>query len=86
MKFLLLALVALTAHAADPLPAGPGKAVLLKVCSDCHGPEVITGMGHDRDGWKEIVDEMVDKGAVATPAQLKEIIDYLQKAFPKKPR
>jgi polyhydroxyalkanoate synthesis regulator phasin len=42
-------------------------------------------MGHDRPGWKDVVDEMVDKGATATPAEVKEVIDYLVKAFPKKP-
>ncbi|MES1261241.1 MAG: cytochrome c [Acidobacteriota bacterium] len=70
----------------DPLPNAPGKAAFVKVCGDCHGPEVVTGMGHDRQGWKDVVDEMVDKGATANPKQLAEIVDYLVKAFPKKPR
>ena len=84
--FALLALLAVTALADDKLPEAPGKAAFVKVCGDCHGPDVVTGMGHDRAGWKDVVDEMVDKGAAATPAEIKEIVDYLAKAFPKKPR
>jgi competence protein ComEA len=84
MKKTILALFALTAFAEEKLPDGPGKATFVKVCGDCHAPDVVTGMGHDRTGWKDVVDEMVDKGATATPAEVKQVIDYLVKAFPKK--
>jgi len=43
-------------------------------------------MGHDRAGWKDLVSDMVDKGAVANEKQVSEIVDYLVRAFPKKPR
>ena len=72
--------------AADQLPEAPGKATIVKVCSTCHGPEAVTGMGHDRAGWKDLVSDMVDKGAVANEKQVSEIVDYLVRAFPKKPR
>jgi hypothetical protein len=86
MRIAAFILFAGAALADDKLPDAPGKAAFVKVCGDCHGPEVVNGMGHDRSGWKDVVDEMVDKGATATPAQVKEIIDYLVKAFPKKTR
>lgn len=88
MKLLILPmLLALTLLADDKqLPEGPGKATLIKVCTDCHGADVVTGMGHDRQGWKEIVDQMLEKGATADEKQIKEIIDYLVRAFPKKAR
>ncbi len=84
--FLAVLLLSSSAWAADQLPDGPGKATLIKVCTDCHGAEVVTGMAHDRQGWKEIVDQMLEKGATADEKQIKEIIDYLAKAFPKKSR
>jgi mono/diheme cytochrome c family protein len=84
MKLAIVALFALTALAEDKLPDAPGKATFTKVCGSCHGPDVVTGMGHDRPGWKDVVDEMVDRGANATPAEVKQVIDYLVKAFPKK--
>ena len=35
----------------SPLPDGPGKSALLKVCSECHGPEAAVGqLVLDRDG------------------------------------
>ena len=40
--------------------------------------------GADREAWKEVVDNMVTRGAKATDAQVKEIVDYLVKNFPKK--
>ena len=89
MKIALIVLFAMTAFAApaeDKLPDAPGKATFVKICGDCHAADVVTGMGHDRSGWKDVVDEMVDKGANASPAEVKEVIDYLVKAFPKKAR
>ena len=86
----LLAATLLTSFALTPifaeekLPDAPGKPVFEKVCGTCHGPDVVTGMGHDKTGWKEIVDEMVDRGATATDKEKQAIIDYLVKAFPKK--
>jgi mono/diheme cytochrome c family protein len=87
MKLVFVALAALfvlRALAGDKLPEGRGKPVFEKVCGTCHGPDVVTGMGHDKAGWKEIVDEMVDKGATASEKDRRAIIDYLVKAFPKK--
>jgi mono/diheme cytochrome c family protein len=86
MKLAGLALLAASAFAEGKLPDGPGKATFVKVCGACHGLDAVTGMGHDRAGWKDIVDEMVDKGATATPAEVKQIVAWLAKAFPRKPR
>jgi len=84
-KFLpIVVFFAAIAHA-ESLPEGPGKAATEKVCSDCHGPDLILSMGGaDRAAWKEVVDDMVTRGAKATDAQVKEIVDYLAKNFPKK--
>jgi competence protein ComEA len=81
MKFVFLAMMA---FGADKLPDGPGKATYEKICGTCHEPDVVTGMGHDKAGWKDIVDEMVDKGAAASAKERQVIIDYLAKAFPRK--
>jgi hypothetical protein len=81
MKFAFLLILL----AEDSLPNLPGKSTYMMICSECHGADSVTSMGHNRAGWKDIVDDMVDKGATATPKQAKEIINYLAKAFPKKP-
>jgi len=70
--------------AQDKLPEGAGKAALEKVCTDCHGTDVVVGMGNSREDWQDLVNEMVTKGATATKDQIKEIVDYLAKNFPQK--
>jgi competence protein ComEA len=67
-------------HAA--LPAGPGRELVIRVCSQCHVPEVAANQQLDPAGWKRLVDQMAEKGAVATEAELAEIVEYLAHAFP----
>jgi competence protein ComEA len=66
------------------LPDGEGKETVLKVCSKCHGPEVVMGRGHTRDEWEGVVVEMVNAGAEGTDAEFISVVDYLTKNFPKK--
>ena len=53
-----------------------------KVCSQCHGLDVVAEQQLDLDGWKMTVDQMASMGADATEAQLDQIVHYLAKAFP----
>src|ERR1051326_7772968 len=66
------------------LPEGEGKDALLKVCSKCHGPEVVMGRGHTRDEWEQVVVQMVNGGAEGTDEEFLAVVDYLTKNFPKK--
>jgi hypothetical protein len=68
-----------------PLPEGNGRATMIKVCGTCHAPEAVLGNRNTRQGWAELVDEMIEKGARANPRQRREIIEYLAKNFPMKP-
>ena len=67
-------------HAA--LPAGPGRELMIRVCSQCHSPDVAADQQLDPAGWKSVVDQMAAKGAAATDAELDEIVRYLANAFP----
>ena len=64
------------------LPPGEGRDVMIKVCSQCHQPENVVGQELDEAGWKGVVDQMASNGADATEAELKQIVQYLAKAFP----
>ena len=64
------------------LPAGPGKATLLKVCSTCHSPDNVIANGQDRAGWESTITKMAGFGAVGTDDEFTEILDYLTKNFP----
>lgn len=75
---------AFAASNASQLPDGPGKATVEKICSGCHAAEIVLGHRDTRDGWEQIVSNMVDKGANGTDAEFNTIIDYLSLHFPKK--
>src|SRR5436190_20303092 len=64
------------------LPAGTGRAVMIRVCSQCHAPENVVDQQLDLDGWKSLVDQMASKGAEATDAEFEDIVRYLATAFP----
>jgi mono/diheme cytochrome c family protein len=90
--FLLTA--SLTVSAQDPqspsapsddhpnFPAGEGRELTIKVCSQCHSLDVVAEQQLDLDGWKMTVDQMASMGAEATETQLDQIVHYLAKAFP----
>jgi competence protein ComEA len=64
------------------LPAGAGREVMIRVCSQCHEPENAAAQQMDEKGWKSLVDDMASKGADATDAELDEIVHYLANAVP----
>jgi len=64
------------------LPPGDGRDVTIKVCSQCHSPEVVAQQQLDIAGWKQIVDTMANNGANATDAEFDQIVKYLATAFP----
>ena len=61
------------------LPEAPGKATVLKVCSSCHGSEIVLGKAHSEDGWSAIVIDMVQRGAQGTDDEFDEVVRYLTK-------
>jgi len=75
-------LASLTASAQD-LPAGPGKDVFEKVCSACHGLDIITALKHTRAEWKSVIDTMAGYGAMAKDEEFDAIVTYLAKNFGK---
>lgn len=38
---------------------------LLRICSVCHGPQIVLGRGNTVDGWTQVVLNMVQRGAKA---------------------
>lgn len=76
--FLLLAV----SHAQD-LPEGNGKKLVEQVCVACHGTEAVTGQRATLKGWNGIIDDMIQRGATATPEEFRTIAEYLAKNFGK---
>lgn len=84
MRLVLFVFAFCVVAVADKLPEGPGKTATQKICSGCHAPEIVTGRHESKDGWTQIVTDMVNKGANGTDDEFNEIIDYLAANFPPK--
>jgi virginiamycin B lyase len=69
--------------AANPFPDGPGKELLLDVCSTCHSPATITrSAGYNSpQRWREVFSTMVS----LPDAQADTIANYLAEHFPEDP-
>ena len=66
------------------LPEGPGRDVMVRVCAQCHSPEVAAQQSLDATGWKALVDQMANNGAQASDAEFDTIAKYLATSFPPK--
>ncbi|MDF2901588.1 MAG: PQQ-binding-like beta-propeller repeat protein [Phenylobacterium sp.] len=71
-----------TSPGAELLPDGDGRDTVIRVCTGCHAAEVIVNRTQKDMAWPDVVQAMVDKGAVATPAEVEQIAAYLEKALP----
>jgi len=70
--------------AADPAPASAaaqadekGERLLNAGCGGCHDLRPVQSSARDRDGWNEIVQNMLQKGADVADADLPVLLDYL---------
>ena len=82
----MLASMAAPALADDftSLPEGAGRDVMVRVCSQCHSPEIAAHQTLDAQGWKDLVNQMANNGANATDAEFDTIAKYLTASFPQK--
>jgi competence protein ComEA len=71
---------AASAPGAD-MPDGPGKDVVVRVCGVCHQPDRTASLRLTRDGWDELIGEMVKRGAKLTDAEHAQVLDYLSTNF-----
>jgi competence protein ComEA len=58
-------------------PEGPGKETMVRICGGCHGAEIVLGKRLDRDGWSQIVVNMIQRGAQGSDDEFADIVDYL---------
>ena len=76
------ALIAAPAAAmAQDLPPGPGADVVQRACQTCHGLDQVTSVRNSADGWRGVVNEMVNNGAVVSDADADQIVTYLSTNF-----
>jgi competence protein ComEA len=63
------------------LPDGPGKEPLLKVCGACHQAERSAAVRLTREGWSDVINDMVTRGAKGTDEEFAAILEYLSTNF-----
>jgi len=70
------------AFAPVTLPPGGAKALVEKTCgTGCHSVEVVTSQRMNRAEWDAVVQNMVARGAPASDAEVKVIVEYLAKTL-----
>jgi hypothetical protein len=80
-RVLLAALLvpALHAQSKNELPDTPGRSLVIRVCTKCHGTEMFAAIRMTREEWKYEVDGMIARGARASRQDARRIVDYLAK-------
>ena len=62
---------------AQELPEGKGKALVKTACTQCHGIDVIVDQPRTREGWTDVVSQMVGNGAQLSDDDYNQVIEYL---------
>jgi len=65
----------------DPLPDGPGKDVVVRVCTACHDASQFAYARHTADEWDIEIEKMQSAGAEMTAEEQVAISAYLAKAL-----
>jgi hypothetical protein len=64
------------------LPDGPGKQLVLRMCTACHGSDQFITLRDTPEGWAASVQLMVSRGAEGTDAEIALVTKYLSTSFP----
>lgn len=60
-----------------------GQALLQGRCTKCHSLDPITSQTHTQDEWTQIVNNMVQRGAVLSSTEETTLINYLTATYGK---
>jgi competence protein ComEA len=63
------------------LPGGEGREIVQRACIDCHPADLIMANLWTRPEWERLVEEMIARGAPATPDEQPTIVAYLFSNF-----
>jgi len=80
-RLMALACISVWGLAAQALPEGKGRAQVQRICAQCHGLDVVTGMRANKDQWAAVVDDMVGRGANGTSDDFELVVQYLATNF-----
>lgn len=63
------------------IPAGSGKDVTVKYCSDCHSIEQAVSLRQGSEEWRATIQKMAGMGAKIPDESFDAILEYLTKHF-----
>ena len=66
---------------AQGLPEGEGKAAIQESCTLCHGLGYILQSGRSAEDWRDLVSDMVSRGAPLTKDEFEKVLRYLAANF-----
>jgi competence protein ComEA len=66
---------------AEGMPDGPGKDVTVRACGLCHEARRAASVRLTRDGWANVIDGMMKRGAKVGDGDFDLILDYLSTHF-----
>lgn len=70
-----------TSAAQGQLPEGQGKDLIMKVCGGCHQPERSASVRLTREGWEDVIADMIKRGAKGTDEEFGIILEYLAEHY-----
>jgi mono/diheme cytochrome c family protein len=66
---------------ASNAPVDPGLAIMQVKCVTCHDAGFITQVRRPKGDWRELINQMVSRGADVSDAEADQIQAYLEKNF-----
>jgi cytochrome c5 len=69
------------ANVYGPLPDGPGKAILLNICTQCHTLSRVKLRRGDRQSWDDLLSHMLNEGAPLSDEDYPVLLNYLARNF-----
>jgi cytochrome c5 len=64
-----------------PLPDGPGKQLVLNICTQCHDLQRVRRERLTPEGWLEVLESMLNEGAPLSDKDLPDVLRYLARNF-----
>jgi hypothetical protein len=64
-----------------PMPDGPGKELVLNICTQCHNLQRVRRERLSPEGWLEVLENMLNEGAPLSEKELPDVLRYLARNF-----
>ena len=64
-----------------PLPDGPGRELVLNICTQCHDLQRVKRERLSPEGWLEVLEAMLNEGAPLSEKDFPDVLRYLARNF-----